>query len=87
MKINEKECSGIWVTDVKGNLVVSVTDGGVIKKDCEVIFVPSKLKEPRERLEEALLTFIERTIKEPSQESDVKIITAIAHELIELWKS
>ena len=40
----------------------------------------------RERLEEALLDFIESTLKKPQQESDVALIPAMAHELIELWK-
>lgn len=46
-----------------------------------------KKQSKRERLEEALLTFIEKTTKEPFQESDVLGIPAMTHELIELWKS
>ena len=41
----------------------------------------------RKRLETALLEYIEKTLKEPSHENDVRIIPAMAHELIELWKS
>lgn len=40
----------------------------------------------RQRLENALLEFIERAVKEPSSEEDVKVLPAMAHELIELWK-
>lgn len=39
-----------------------------------------------ERLETAILNFIEKTVNEPVSEKDVEIILALAHELIELWK-
>lgn len=43
--------------------------------------------EEKKRLEEALLSFIETTIEEPVSEKSVEILPALAHELIELWKS
>ncbi|WP_432627228.1 hypothetical protein [Brotaphodocola sp.] len=43
--------------------------------------------EEKKRLESALLTFIERTAKEPVSEKEVEVLPALAHELIELWKS
>ena len=39
-----------------------------------------------ERLETAILNFIEKTVTEPVSEKDVEILPALAHELIELWK-
>ena len=39
-----------------------------------------------ERLETAILNFIEKTVNEPVSEKDVEILPALAHELIELWK-
>lgn len=39
-----------------------------------------------ERLETAILNFIEKTVNEPVSEKDVEILLALAHELIELWK-
>lgn len=43
--------------------------------------------EEQKRLEEAILSFIEKTTKEPVSEKSVEILPALAHELIELWKS
>lgn len=43
--------------------------------------------EEKKRLEEAILSFIEKTTKEPVSEKSVEILPALAHELIELWKS
>lgn len=43
--------------------------------------------EEKKRLESALLTFIERTAEEPVSEKEVEVLPALAHELIELWKS
>lgn len=40
----------------------------------------------KDRLEEALLDFIESTLKEPKQENELALVPAMAHELIELWK-
>lgn len=42
--------------------------------------------EEMRRLEEAILDFIERTVKEPMSEKSVEVLPALAHELIELWK-
>ena len=39
-----------------------------------------------ERLETAILNFIEKTVNEPVSKKDVEILPALAHELIELWK-
>lgn len=39
-----------------------------------------------ERLETAILNFIEKTVNEPVSEKDLEILLALAHELIELWK-
>lgn len=41
----------------------------------------------RKRLEDAILNFIEETTKEPASEKAIEILPALAHELIELWKS
>lgn len=43
--------------------------------------------EEKKRLESALLAFIERTVKEPVCEKEIEVLPALAHELIELWKS
>lgn len=44
--------------------------------------------EKQERLENALLDYIEKTVKEPSKASakEIEILPLMAHELIELWK-
>ena len=41
----------------------------------------------KERFENEILDFIEKTIKEPMSEKAIEILPALAHELIELWKS
>lgn len=43
--------------------------------------------EEKKRLEEALLSFIETTTKEPASEKSIEILPELAHELIELWRS
>lgn len=43
--------------------------------------------EEKKRLENAILDFIEKTIKEPVSEKAIEILPALAHELIELWRS
>ena len=40
----------------------------------------------KKRLEDAILSFIESTTKEPVSEKAIEILPALAHELIELWK-
>nr|DAY71875.1 MAG TPA: hypothetical protein [Caudoviricetes sp.] len=42
--------------------------------------------EEKKRLEDAILSFIESTTKEPVSEKAIEILPALAHELIELWK-
>lgn len=39
-----------------------------------------------ERLEDALLLFIERVVKKPSSEKEVEILPQVAHELVILLK-
>ncbi len=43
--------------------------------------------EEKKRLENAILDFIEKTIKEPVSEKAIETLPALAHELIELWRS
>jgi uncharacterized protein YeeX (DUF496 family) len=43
------------------------------------------MSDNQKRLENALLDFIEKTVKEPMSEEDIKILPAVAHELIILW--
>lgn len=40
----------------------------------------------KERLEKALLEFIEKATKEPKSETETKIVPDLAQVLLELWK-
>lgn len=46
------------------------------------------MSEEQKRLEEELLNYIEKTVREPSKAStkEIEILPLMAHELIELWK-
>lgn len=46
----------------------------------------SKRKKQKERLEEAVLGFIEDKTEKSSTETNMKILPQMIHELIELWK-
>lgn len=46
------------------------------------------MSEKQQRLEVALLNFIEKTVEEPLKASskEIEILPLMAHQLIELWK-
>lgn len=56
----------------------------VNSKEVRVDITDTKKKE--ERLKNALLSFIEKTLNEPLHEKELEIVPALAHMLIELWK-
>lgn len=43
-------------------------------------------EENKQRLEAALLEFIEATLKKPQNETDIETVPAMASVLIELWR-